>query len=156
MYPPKHTFYTQTVSLGSNFFFNTAAYFPQRPCFCMSKQNFTKKKKQQKVFHKLQIILSHILFFLRYPSVSINYPLAWVLLDSIPHHNDKLSASHILGTCITVDSNPDHVRAKLLAIHILVIQSCGLFHEPMLAVTPLVGHDYCSSQKWWYQCSDCA
>ena len=99
------------------------------------------------MFQKLQIVLSHIPYFLRYPSVSINYPLVCVLLDSNPHHNVKLYASHILVTHVTVDSNNDQVCAKLLAIHILVIQSCGLFHEPMLAATPSVGHDYCSSQK---------
>lgn len=99
------------------------------------------------MFQKLQIILSHIPYFLRYPSVSINYPLACALLGSNPYHDIKIFASHILVTCITVESNNDHVRAKLLAIHLLVIQSCGLFHGPMLAATPSVGHDCCSSQK---------
>lgn len=99
------------------------------------------------MFQKLQIILSHTLYFLRYPNVSINYHLACASLGSNPHHDVKIVASHKLVTYVTVESNNIHVCAKLLAIHILVIQSCGLFHEPMLAVTPSVGHDYCSSQK---------
>jgi len=92
------------------------------------------------------MILSHILYFLRYPNVFINYPLVCALLGSNPHHNVKPFASHMLVTCITVESNNDHAHVKLFAIHILVIQSCGLFHGPMLAVTPSVGHDCCSSQ----------
>jgi hypothetical protein len=47
---------------------------------------------------------------------------------------------------IIVDSNYYHTNTKLITIHILVIQNYGLFHEPVLVVTPLEEHGYCSSQ----------
>jgi hypothetical protein len=57
---------------------------------------------------------------------------------------------------ITVKDICNNRNTEQISIHIPVIQNCGLFHVPVLAVKPSEGHDYCSSQMWWYQCSDCA
>jgi hypothetical protein len=86
-----------------------------------------------------------MLYFLKSPCPRIRHELY-----SIKKNNNNISKTHqfFLALKYAIDNVhcPNHINATLITTDIPVIQNCGLFHVPASAVTPLVGHDYCSLQ----------